>query len=44
MLDPEDWKIVLEVYAGHSISALGLVRILVIVGGDSGSNVGSDSG
>jgi hypothetical protein len=31
MLDPEDWKIVLKVYAGHSILALGLAQQLTAI-------------
>ena len=31
MLDPEQWKIVLEVYAGHPISALTLAYQLIAV-------------
>lgn len=31
MLDPEDWKIALKVYAGHSISALGLAQQLTAI-------------
>jgi len=31
MLDPEDWKIVLEVYSGHSIPALGLAQQLTAI-------------
>jgi hypothetical protein len=31
MLDPEDWKIVLKVYAGQSISALGLAQQLTAI-------------
>ena len=31
MLDPEDWKIVLEVYAGHPILALGLAQQLTAI-------------
>jgi len=31
MLDPEDWKIVFEVYKGHPISALGLAQQLIAI-------------
>ena len=31
MLDPEDWKIVLKVYAGQSILALGLAQQLTAI-------------
>ncbi len=31
MLDPKDWEIVLEVYKGHPISALGLAQQLIAI-------------
>lgn len=31
MLDPEDWKIVFEVYKGHPILALGLAQQLTAI-------------
>jgi len=31
MLDPEDWKIVLEVYARHPLLALGLAQQLTAI-------------